>query len=346
MKLSIILPTYNQEKLLGRCLDSLLDQELPKDEYEIIIVNDESKDGTLDVARHYAIENPNIKIINRENGGAGASRNTGMDHARGRYLHFVDPDDYVTKNCYPYLLQLAEDQDPEILCFEHLKTKNGTDILPVKEHQSQVQTYSKYTGTAFIANFKYHNEVWWYLIKRDFIIDSGIRFIEGKWMEDVILTPTLFLQVRKLIYSKIDVYRHVIMSNSAMTSKEPSHYNKLIGDIEDATYVFHELIEEIPEEDAVTRDCKHRIKTKQQSLVFFMLVRLMKSNLPVHSIKDKLHGFKSIQAYPLNHFLGKDFQGTGYTVLTYIFNRERLMYPFMRTFRFLYKPAIRIYSLF
>lgn len=346
MKLSIILPTYNQEKLLGRCLDSLLDQDIAETDYEIIIVNDASVDNTLEVANAYAHHHKNIKVITRENGGAGAARNTGMDHASGAYLHFVDPDDYVARNCYSSLLELTGELKPEILCFEHIKTKDGQLNTPTTSFSEQDQQYETFTGMEFIANYKYHNEVWWYLINREFIQDTGIRFIEGKWMEDVILTPTLFLRVQNLVFAPVDVYRHVIMPNSAMTSKEPSHYNKLIRDIEDATYVFDELINEIPDTSTTLKNCKNRIKTKQQSLVFFMLVRLMKSNLPIGYIRPRLEGFKRISAYPLNNFVGSDFKGVGYAFLTYIFNRETLMYPFMRTFRIFYKPAVRLYSLF
>lgn len=346
MKLSIVLPTYNQEKLLGRCLDSLLDQELSDDEYEIIIVNDASTDNTLKIANEYALRHQQVKVITRENGGAGAARNTGMDIAKGEYIHFVDPDDYVTHNCYKYLLKLATELNPEILCFQHEKTRSGNEITPVKAHQQGIKNPEMYSGKEFIAKFKYHNEVWWYLINRKFLVESGVRFIEGKWMEDVILTPTIFLECRKLCYCSIDVYRHVIMPNSAMTSKEPSHYNKLIQDIEDATYVFDKLLQKIPGNDPETKACRDRIKSKQESMVFFMLVRLMKSNLPVNSFKTKLNGFKAINAYPLNNFIGKDYNGFGFKFLTYVFNKEHLIAPFMNTFRFLYRPAMQIYSLF
>ncbi|WP_224490192.1 glycosyltransferase [Robertkochia flava] len=345
MKLSIILPTYNQEKLLGRCLDSLLNQQLDSREYEIIIVNDESKDNTLEVARSYESRYPNVKVIDRKNGGAGAARNTGMDAAEGDYLHFVDPDDYVTEDCYRHLIALTDTLHPEILCFEHKKTKEGNDVIPLNPYQLSLKDYQIFSGPEYIATHKYHNEVWWYLIRKDFILSKGIRFIEGKWMEDVILTPTLFLQVEKLVKTNLDVYRHVIMPNSAMTRKEPSHYNKLIKDIEDATYVFNDLINSIPEDNATSIACRKRIKTKQQSLVFFMLVRLMKSNLPINTISPKLNGFKNIKAYPLDQFVGEDYQGAGYSILTLIFNNEKVMYPFMKVFRSVYRPALKIYAL-
>ena len=95
MKLSVILPTYNQEKYLAHCLESLLDQGLSPSDYEIIIVNDGSKDGTEALANDYAKRYNHIRVLTKPNGGAGAARNAGMDLAKGSWLHFVDPDDYI-----------------------------------------------------------------------------------------------------------------------------------------------------------------------------------------------------------------------------------------------------------
>ena len=99
MLLSLILPTYNVEAYLGKCIEGCLNQNLPKSEYEIIIVIDGSPDHSIDVARRYQRSNDNIKIITRENGGLSAARNTGLKAANGEYVWFVDSDDSITENC-------------------------------------------------------------------------------------------------------------------------------------------------------------------------------------------------------------------------------------------------------
>lgn len=345
MKLSVILPTYNQEKYLAHCLDSLLDQGLSPSDYEIIIVNDGSTDGTEALANAYANQYPQIKVLTKPNGGAGAARNAGMDIARGTWLHFVDPDDYIARRTYPTLLALAESHQLDILGFIFRKTTRNDLTESQTPADSVLNTpLDITTGEAYIATNNYRNTVWWYLINRDFMKRSQLRFIEGRWMEDSILTPTLFLKSKRMARVELDVYRYMIRPNSAMTSKSPEHYNKLIGDIEQAAFAFDELLASIPGENPVQCAAKKRIKTRQQSFVFFLLVRLMKSNLPIELIPIKLRAFKSIQAYPLDHFGGQDFKGPAYSTLTWVFNKEPWMIPFMRTFRAIYRPASRFIS--
>lgn len=98
MFLSFIVPVYNAEHYLPDCLDSLLKQDIPQEEYEIICVNDGSKDGSLRVLKDYQSRFPNIVIINKENGGVTTARNAGMAAARGDYLWFVDSDDFIKEN--------------------------------------------------------------------------------------------------------------------------------------------------------------------------------------------------------------------------------------------------------
>lgn len=99
MFLSFIVPVYNTEKYLRDCLDSLISQDVSKEDYEIICVNDGSTDGSLTILQEYAAENRNIHIINKENGGVASARNAGMDAAQGEYIWFVDSDDFVKHNC-------------------------------------------------------------------------------------------------------------------------------------------------------------------------------------------------------------------------------------------------------
>lgn len=344
MKLSIILPTYNMQKYLGRCLDSLVAQDLVLNEYEIIIVNDQSTDNTLQIAKDYAAKYSNIVIVDKKNGGAGAARNSGLDVARGEYIHFVDPDDYVARNVYGALIKIAENMQLELTCFTFTKTKRADwyeSDTPANEIDFEGITVMD--GVTYIANNNYRNTVWWYLINRRFLESTGLRFIEGRWMEDSILTPQLFMKAKRMARINLDVYRYMITPGSAMTSKKPEHYNKLISDIENAAFVFDEFLHKIPENTEDLKNCKSRIRTRQQSFVFFLLVRLMKSNLPIKYIHPKLEGFKKIHAYPLNEFIGKDFNGLSYRLLTSIFNNERTMYPFMHIFRMFYKPVSTLF---
>lgn len=333
------------EKYLHRCLDSLLAQDIPQNEYEIIIVNDESKDKTLQIAKGYSLKHDNILICDKKNGGVGAARNAGLNMAKGTYVHFVDPDDYVAKNVYKTLIDFADDKKLDILNFLYLNTSE-TNLIDSETNINQIdlEQVKIKDGVTFISENNYRNPVWWYLINREFLNSTGLKFIEGRWMEDTILTPQLFIKAERMAKIPLDVYRYMITSNSAMISKEPEHYNKLIGDFENAIFVLNDIIKSIPDSGLTNDLCKNRIITRQQSFVFFLLVRLMKSNLPIKHIVPKLESFKKINAYPLNNFISKEFNGFSYYFLTFIFNREKLMYPFMRLFRYTYKPLMKIIS--
>ena len=95
VKLSIIIPVYNTEEYLPRCLNSCLEQDLLANEYEIIAINDGSSDNSLQILNAYALKYPNIRVINQENRGLGATRNRGLNLAIGEYIWFVDSDDWV-----------------------------------------------------------------------------------------------------------------------------------------------------------------------------------------------------------------------------------------------------------
>ena len=241
------------------------------------------------------------------------------------------------------MLDFADKNELEITGFIFTKTKK-TDWFETNTPPEtlELDNIPVITGTTYIANNNYRNTVWWYLIQKRFLDSTGLSFIEGRWMEDSILTPQLFMKTKKMARIPLDVYRYMITPNSAMTSKEPEHYNKLISDIENATFVFDGILKKIPEDDPVVKKCKARIRTRQQSFVFFLLVRLMKSRLPIRYIPEKLEAFKKINAYPLTNFVGEDFSGASYRILTSIFNKEKLMYPFMRFFRGLYRPAMKL----
>jgi glycosyltransferase involved in cell wall biosynthesis len=320
------------ELYLESCLDSLLLQNLDISDYEIIIVNDESEDNTLRIAQEYEKKQDNIIIIDKKNAGVGAARNSGYDIARGRFLYFLDPDDYLAENTLPTLIERMEKNNLDILTF------NSKPVVqkryPISDNPGKpVNTLEVKDGVSYIASRKYRNEIWWYLIDREFMQLTGIRFIEGKWMEDAILTSELFLKARRMAHIDLDVHRYRILPTSAMRNKTPEHYNKVIYDNAHAAYVFDSLIKNIPATHPKAEACIKRLKTRQQSFVFFLMVRLMKSDISVTKIPEMLKGFEQIDAYPLNEFLGEDYQGLGYSFLVLIFNRKPLIDPFIKIFR-------------
>ncbi|MGI9550968.1 MAG: glycosyltransferase [Aurantibacter sp.] len=335
MKLSFVIPCYNMEKYLPECLDSLLDQQLDPADYEVILVNDESKDGTLEIAEEYSSRNPNIKIIDKKNAGVGAARNSGLDMATGEYVYFLDPDDYLAQNVIPRLLEIIEANDLDILTFQSLPfTKTATShSANIDQATNSLEVLD---GISYVARYKYKNEIWWFISKREFVIESGIRFIEGRWMEDAILCTEIILAAKRIARTELDVHRYRVLPTSAMRNKTPEHYNKVIFDNANAAHVFDGIIKEIPNDHPGAKTCTDRLKTRQQSFVFFLMVRLMKSDISVKKIPEMLDGFQKIGAYPLNNFISKDYHGLDYSFLVFIFNNKPLINPFIKVFRTFY----------
>lgn len=336
MKLSFVIPCYNMENYLPQCLDSLLDQNLNSSEYEIIIVNDESKDGTLQIARNYESNYDSIQVLDKKNAGVGAARNSGLDLAKGKYVYFLDPDDFIAQNVLGKLLQTIEEHDLDILTFKSLAFKSSAPQQ--SKNIDSVNDQLKFLdGISYIAEYKFKNEIWWFITNRQFLVDSGVRFIEGRWMEDAILAAQLFCKARKMAHLDLDVHRYRILPTSAMRNKSPEHYNKVIYDNANAAHVYNDLIKTIPNDHENSEKCIDRLRTRQQSFVFFLMVRLMKSDISIEKIPEMLTGFKEIDAYPLNNFLGKDYQGINYSFMVWIFNNESLIKPFIKVFRTFYR---------
>ncbi len=347
MKLSVIIPVYNVEKHIKKCLDSLLDQGLYHEDYEIIIVNDGSTDRSCKIAESYADSNEHITIIVKDNGGAGSARNYGMDCAKGDYIYFIDPDDFLLPNCLTKLVDTAEHHKLDVLTFMS-KSYSGKSLKEVSlfektdfSNSFDTNTLSPIvTGEEYVANVKYRSEVWWYLINRKFLISSAIRFAEGRYLEDAAFSIELFLRVKRMAHLKLDTHRYRMTPGSTMNSKEPSHYLEIIRDIQYAALAFKPIIETL-EKGSANPDCIARVKAKQQSLVFFSMVRMMKSTMTLAEVKLRINEMVSINAFPLDAFLGKDYKGLWYQILVELFKTERRFYLLFKLFNPVFKIKYR-----
>ena len=116
MKLSIIVPCYNVEEYVEKCIVSLENQNIPEDDYEILAYNDESKDNTLDILNRLAKTYSNVKVASHKNKGLSGTRNRGIREAKGEFLWFVDSDDWITENCLKSILS-SVGQETDLIAF-------------------------------------------------------------------------------------------------------------------------------------------------------------------------------------------------------------------------------------
>lgn len=330
MKLSIIIPIYNSEKFLSICLESLLIQDIKEADYEIIVINDGSTDNSLNIVTEIANNHANIDVFSKTNGGVGSARNKGMSLAKGDYIYFIDPDDYLAPNVLKTLLTVAETNDLDILTFISQQTTDSK-LHHKSSEIKDISLSNVSNGLDYIANLPYQNEVWWYLIKRSFMEEAKIQFIEDRWMEDAIITAQLFLKTNRMAHLPLEAHSHLIFVGSAMTSKEPTHYLKVIDDNRNAALVFETLIDGL-EQNKANPLCIERLRMRQQSFVFFMMIRMIKSVISIKKVKHTMEELSLTNAYPLTSFPGMDYKGFSYTFLTWLFNSKKRYYILFRLF--------------
>lgn len=331
MKLSIIIPVYNVEGYIFRCIESLLNQDLDTSEFEIIIIDDGSTDSSITIAKSYQSKYRNVIIFNQENKGVGAARNKGIDLAKGDYIYFIDPDDYLANNVLKTILNVVEKYNHDILTFES-KTTTLSNFSNPGQPVKQSYDIEKVDGIRYIANNAFKNEIWWYVINREFLLNTRIKFIEGRWMEDAIFTASLFLKANSMSHIPLDAHRHVEVFNSAMTSKKPKHYLNVIYDNANAAVVYKTLIGSVKSDEKEKENCIKRLKTRQQSFVFFMMVRMLKSTIKITEIKNIIEDVEKAGAYPLVSFVGEDYSMTSYKILTKVFNNKYMYYTCFKLF--------------
>ena len=227
MFLSMIIPHYNLPKeLLERCLQSIITQEIPKDEYEVIVVDDGSSNipsWILDTFTSLP-----LKLIEAEHKGLSETRNKGMDYATGKYIMFIDSDDYLQPCSISPCLETLRNEQPQILRYKYRVCKSE------KEKQRPKKTKYKTSATASGAQYMTYNNlygpVWLYFFKKEIVIKHDIRFIPGIYHEDEDFTTRLHYHATSLIDSNAVIYNYCIRENSIITEINKEKIEKHISD--------------------------------------------------------------------------------------------------------------------
>ena len=193
-KVSIIIPIYNLEGYLSKCLDCLICQTLK--DIEIICVNDESTDNSLAVLKDYAKKDKRIKIINQKNAGPGVARNAGIDAAKGEYIQFVDGDDWIEPDTCEKCYQKAKQSGVDMLTFNALFI-SPTKQMPYIYYNLNEEKIISYKDISDIL-FQSHFNVWHYLFKKSFLEENHIRFPKIVLGEDVPFVLKAWLTATKV----------------------------------------------------------------------------------------------------------------------------------------------------
>ena len=334
MDLSIVIPLYNAEAYIKDCLSSLVKQSIDPGRYEIMVVDDGSTDNSLKVAKDFAANYPNVRVIEQENQGVSAARNAGIDQARGTYLYFIDADDYLAQNTLDKVLNDALKRNLDVLCFKSLSTKERS--LPSYSNLDTYQIDSQIlTGIEFIANYPIINSVWWFIVKKDFLLRNKLQFIKGIWWEDVIFSMEILVAAERVSSTNLDVHRYYNNPKSTINKKEAVHYNKIIKDLKYVVIKMNEVINKVISKNGDMDKCIEKIKEKQHYFIFILLARLIKSSMKVKAVGVYVRELKSYGLYPITCFPGKMEVSLLNKMAVYIFNRFYLLFPFAYTIKML-----------
>lgn len=231
LKLSIIVPVYKVEPYLRKCVDSLLEQDLSSDEYEIILVDDGSPDNCGAICDEYASKYSHIRVIHRPNGGLSAARNSGIEVARGEYVQFVDSDDYLEPNVLKYLVNKMEQDDLDVLRFNYQNVNERYEVFDPNKASKRFVNYSDSIcdGVTFLnERLGYACYAVQFMIKRSLLADC--RFKEGIYFEDTEWTPRLLMKANKITSTDKIVYNYMVRQGSITRSVDDKKKRKVLDD--------------------------------------------------------------------------------------------------------------------
>ena len=216
MKVSVVVPVYNVEKYLKRCLDSIVNQTYKN--IEIILINDGSKDNSRDICEEYEKNYENISLINQANGGLSAARNTGLKHVNGEAVTFVDSDDWLELDAIEYYVESMKKNNVDMVVTNNVRIKDyQEEIVQPDNIKEAVLTQEEYAKKFFkIGGNSIEYYAWSKLYKRE--IMEGVEFPVGLFAEDVLGTFRYMKNAQSIVYSNRVTYNYFI-NDSGLTAK-------------------------------------------------------------------------------------------------------------------------------
>lgn len=206
--LSVIVPVYNVEKYLERCLDSLTADLSSFQEAELILIDDGSADNSSGICDDYAKRYPFVRVIHQRNKGLAAVRNIGVETANGEFLSFIDSDDFIKAGLYDYAFRIIRKYEADILCFRccHVYGGNiGNDVLSVQARDEQLKVFNAEEAIDVIFFDNYIDVITCNKIIKKSLF-HGISYPEGKIYEDMFTTYKILSNAKKIVSSNLEYY--------------------------------------------------------------------------------------------------------------------------------------------
>ena len=272
MRISIIVPVFNVEKYLDRCLNSILKQGFDWKEVELILVNDGSTDDSLSICEKFAEDNENCRIISQENRGLSGARNTGLEYARGDYICFVDADDDLKDGGISQLLGFCDNSVDIIRYYSEI-------FPPGKDVADQMGNYGDVLfegfGNEYIIRYGLDTFCWNFLYRRQFLLDHN-RTFENVINEDLRFISSVLLDNPKMVSTTYPIYNYRIRENSISTTRTQEHFRRWSYDLLETLMLLNARLEEKREKNPRLYD---RGLAALQRLVPMLFSRVLSSDL-------------------------------------------------------------------
>ena len=230
LKLSIIIPVYNVEQYLAKCLDSVLVGNAFTG--QVICVNDGSTDGSASILKEYAKKYPNVEILTQQNAGLSAARNAGIKAAKGEYIVFLDSDDYWEPNVLNGLLEQIERDNLDVLRLKYQNVNERYEVFnPYKRDRRLENDYSEepIDGVSFL-NSHMNTQCYavMFIIRRSLL--DGCLFTEGIYFEDTEWTPRMLCKAKRVASTSTIVYNYLMREGSITNAVNRSMQKKVLDD--------------------------------------------------------------------------------------------------------------------
>lgn len=272
--ISIILPVYNCEKYLNKCLESLINQTYPN--IEILCINDGSTDNSLEILQKYANLDNRVKVFSQKNSGPAKSRNVGLKHMTGEYLMFCDSDDWYEPNMCEIMLNAMLENDVDIACCE--SNVIVEDLLEIRKCSLIYnKNLCKASGVEKIKDFNLNLSVllWNKILKIDLIKKYKIDFPTGLESDDACFLWKYFSVAKDFIFVKQKLYNYVIRKNSVMDNFHKDTSLKHLSDCVKILENFYEFLK------------LHKLEKKFKKYILNLFVKQCKYFWTLPNLNDK-----------------------------------------------------------
>lgn len=282
--LSVIIPMYNSEKYIKKCLESLYNQTLDKKKFEIIIIDDESSDDSMKICNEYRDRFNNIKFISEGHKGVAIARNRGIEAAAGKYITFVDSDDFIDNSMLEKMIKSVLDNDTDMaICGIKKYFEETRECKTLKTFKNYKKVIDKEEAVKLYVDNVIQGYLWNKIYNKKLFED--VSFNPGVFYEDLYVVYKLIEKSEKISFVEDELYYYVMRKNSITSS----HNAKKIDDFKS------EVLRTVNEVDKLKYKWKDelldRFKTSYLTTILFILVKFYGKD--IRTIKKEYNSFKT-----------------------------------------------------